>query len=316
MAVTRAVIDLGTNTILMVIGRLRTDGSVEILDDAHAIARLGQGVDAARRILPQTLDRVCAFLRSYVERALSFGAASIAAYGTSALRDAANQNQLIDRVRGEIGLELIALSGEEEARLTFTGAAFGLDLPGRYGVLDIGGGSTELAIGSAGVVEQSQSIDLGAVRLTERHFPALPPDSGQLQAARAAILQHLDQLFPYPAEIPLVGVAGTVTTLGALDRSLDRFDAQELNGHFLSLERVEALSDRLLSLSLEHICALPPVSEQRADIIGAGSLILRAFLRQNHCPGIIVSTRGLRYGLLLQALSPPLPASGPRGPRP
>ena len=298
-----AVIDLGTNTILMLTGRRRIDGSVELLDDAHAIARLGAGVDARRRILPEAIDRVCSFLSSYRDRARSLGADEIIAYGTSALRDAANKEEFIAHVRKEAGIELRELSGKDEARLTFTGAIFGLDLPCRYGVIDIGGGSTELAVGSVAHLERHQSVDVGAVRITERHFPRLPPTLRQRQTAEEAIQQVLVRFFPYPQDLPLVGVAGTVTTLGAIDKEIEEFDAKELNGHFLERSRIEELSDFLLSLSYDQIRAIPQVNEQRADIIGAGTLILRRALRQCKCPGLIVSTRGIRYGLLLQALS-------------
>jgi exopolyphosphatase/guanosine-5'-triphosphate,3'-diphosphate pyrophosphatase len=298
----QAAIDLGTNTVLMVTGRRADDGAVDILDDAHEIARMGKGVDEARRILPKTVDRVCAFLDGYRQRAEALGAGRIRAFGTSALRDAANKTEFIDEVRRQAGIELCELSGDEEARFTFAGAAFGLDLPPRYAVLDIGGGSTELAVGQAGSVEQSQSVDVGAVRVTERHFPVLPPDTGQRRAASAMIEELLADLFDLPPETPLVGVAGTVTTLGALDAGAPSFDATEIDGHLLSTAAAAALSDRLLALRHEEICALPQVSDQRADIIGAGSLILRTFLESRGLPGVTVSTRGIRYGLLLAML--------------
>lgn len=296
----RSVIDLGTNTVLMVTGRRREDGSLQILDDAHAIARLGKGVDAHRRIPPETVDRVCSFLCSYRDRARSLGASRVLAFGTSALRDAANREEFIDHVQRSVGIPLGVVSGADEASLTFTGAAFGLDLPSCYGVIDIGGGSTELALGTAGRVEQSQSVDMGAVRLTERHFPDLPPSSGQLRAARDAVQSSLDRLFPFPPEVPLVGVAGTVTTLAAIDKKIARFDADALNGHFLTVDRVDELSAHLLSLTYPQIRAIPQVNEQRADIISAGAIILSLALRQWKCPGLIVSTRGIRYGLLLR----------------
>ena len=296
----RAVIDLGTNTVLMVTGARREDGSLQILDDAHAIARMGKGVDAHRCILPETIDRVCTFLCSYRDRARFLGASQVLAFGTSALRDAANKEEFIDHVQRTVGIPLRVVSGADEAGLTFIGAGFGLDLPSRYGVIDIGGGSTELALGSADRIEQSQSADLGAVRLTERYFPDLPPDSGQQREARDAVQSSLDRLFPFPADVPLVGVAGTVTTLAAIDRGIARFDAEALNGHFLTVDRIDQLAQHLLSLPYPRIRSIPQVNEQRADIISAGSLILSRALRQWKCPGLIVSTRGIRYGLLLR----------------
>jgi exopolyphosphatase/guanosine-5'-triphosphate,3'-diphosphate pyrophosphatase len=299
----QSAIDLGTNTILMVTGRVRPDGSVEILDDAHEIARLGKGVDAGGRILPDTIDRVCRFLCGYRKRAKELGSERVRAFGTSALRDAANKDEFIAAAARE-DVELVELAGDQGARYTYAGAFFGLELPAaRYAVLDIGGGSTELALGTDGRVETSQSVDVGAVRVTERFFSHLPPDARQVLEAEAMIGPILDGLFALPADVALVGVAGTVTTLGALDTSTQSFDSRDLDGHRLLRPAVTALSERLLTMEHADIVALPQVSDQRADIIGAGALILRTFLGSRGLEQITVSTRGIRYGLLLDMLS-------------
>lgn len=290
----------------MVVGRRRSPrpDDIEILDDVHAIARLGQGVDAERHIQPEAIDRVCDCLLRYRERAAGVRATWIKAYGTSALRDAANKMEFIAAVAARTGVELVELSGAEEARLTFTGAAFGLDLPERYGVVDIGGGSTELALGPRdGMVEQSISVDVGAVRVSERFFPSLPPSPRQVALAKEMIAGVMAGLFEVSPRIPVVGVAGTVTTLGALDRGTERFDSAELDGHVLTRSRVAELSDLLLGSSLDEIRAFPQVTAQRADIITAGSLILRRFLEQSGLPAVTVSTKGIRYGLLQQMLA-------------
>lgn len=306
----QSAIDLGTNTVLMVTGRRRGPGAtpadVEILDDAHAIARLGKGVDAGRRILPETVDRACALLLEYRRRAERSGSGRLRAFGTSALRDAANKERFISAVAERAGVDLTELSGQEEAALTFTGAAFGLHLPDRYAVLDLGGGSTEVAIGDRRArVEASTSVNVGAVRVTERFFPGdgRPPTAAQRRQAEAMIAAALDDLPPLPLGIAIVGVAGTVTTLGALDKGLSTFDAESLNGYVLTTDAVARLCDRLLALTLEQIRALPPVSEQRADIIAAGALILRTYLERFGVSRLLVSTRGIRYGLLLEMLA-------------
>jgi len=287
----------------MVTGRLLADGTVDILDDAHEIGRLGKGVDASHRILPETMQRVCRLLADYRRRAQGLGAERVLAFGTSALRDAANKNEFI-AASAQVGVELAELSGQAEARHTFAGASFGLQLPdSHYAVLDIGGGSTELATGYAGTVEQSISVDVGAVRVTERCLPQLPPTAAQLKAARAMIAPRLAELFPLSSDRPVIGVAGTVTTLGALDAGAACFDTREIDGYQLSLDAVTRWSDQLLSMSHDGIRALPQVNEQRADIIGAGSLILRGFLESRNLAGITVSTRGIRYGLLLDMLT-------------
>ena len=299
---TQAIIDLGTNTILMVVGRLQADGKTEILADLHAIARLGKGVDAKGHILPETLERVGEFFQDYKKRALSLGADQISAFGTSALRDAANREDFIASIKRLSGIEVFTLSGREEARLTFAGAGFGIELPKCYCVLDIGGGSTELAYGSHGHVQQLASVDLGAVRITERHFDRLPPSSAQLEAARATIREQLGKLFTYPAGVALVGVAGTATTIGALASGVEDFNAASLNGHILPQSKVAEITAYLATLELERIRAIRQIHQQRADIITAGALILSTALDLFQCSELIVSTRGIRYGLLARAL--------------
>ena len=297
----RAVIDVGTNTVLMVIGRWGEDGDLEILEDAHAIARLGKGVDAKRRLTSASIDRVCGVLRDYRRRAEEVGAKSIIAYGTSAVRDAANRIDLIDQVRRQVGIELKVVPGGEEARLTWLGAGFGLPVPERFAVLDIGGGSTELAAGAAGHLLQSASVDVGAVRVTERCFGTLPPGLAERKKATAFIDDVLGQLFDYPDGLDLVGVAGTATTLAAVDMEEEDFQAEAINGHFLSTDRVGTLAEHLLGLDVEAIRAIPQIHSQRADIIAAGALILHRALLRFDRPGLTVSTRGIRYGLLLES---------------
>jgi exopolyphosphatase/guanosine-5'-triphosphate,3'-diphosphate pyrophosphatase len=299
-----SAIDLGTNTILMATGHLDAEGTLQILDDAHAIARLGRGVDAAGVIQDETAARVCGLLLSYRERARSFGANTIRAFGTSALRDSANKEAFVARVWRETGIELTEISGHVEARLTFAGAAFGLDLPRCYAVLDIGGGSTELAAGCGDALTASASVDIGAVRVTERCFPELPPTAAAIEKATHMIEQAFEGLFELPTACDaIVGVAGTVTTLGALDAGIERFDAEELNGHYLDRDRVADLAATLMARSLEEIISIPQVTEQRADIISAGALILRTFFDRYPFAGMTVSTRGIRYALLNKMLS-------------
>jgi len=304
-----AAIDLGTNTILMVVGRrirddLAQDDQVEILDDAHVIARMGKGVDEHRRVQPETIDRVCQFLRNYRIRAEALGAQRVCAFGTSALRDAANQAQVIEAAGQQAGVDLVEVSGLDEARLTFQGAAFGLQVPSRYAVIDIGGGSTEVAVGTAvGQVDASQSVDVGAVRVTERFFSQLPPTPQQIAQAREMILAILADLPVSARDVALVGVAGTVTTLGAIDTQAPTFDAASINGHVLSLDAVRDIAGRLLSLPHEQIQSIPQISDQRADIISAGALILQLYMELSGHEQLIVSTRGIRYGLLLDMLA-------------
>ena len=298
-----SVIDIGTNTILMVTGMLDSDGGVRIAGDEHSIARLGRGVDAQRMIATETFDRVAQLLVRYRSIAKSLGSRRIVAFGTSALRDAANAAVFIEEMRRRVRLDIEVLSGDDEARLTYSGALFGLQ-PAceRSAVLDIGGGSTELALGDGSDVRRSCSLDIGAVRVSERYLATLPAARASVDEAARWCDDGLAGLFDVPAGTKLVGVAGTVTTLGAIDAGLERFDADELNGHRLSLAAVEATIDRLTTLTVGEIAAIPQITEGRADIILGGSLILRATMMRLAIAEVIVSTRGVRYGVLLREL--------------
>lgn len=298
----KAAIDLGTNTALMVIGR-RAGDRIDLLADEHAIVRLGQGVDAQGQLSPQAMDRACRQLVIYAARARSLGATHIAAWGTSALRDATNRTVLIERIEGACGIELRPLSGEQEAHLTFRGAAWGFDISSTYAVVDIGGGSTEIAWGSADQLQHGASFDIGAVRLSERFFPLLPPTASQIERARSTVVAALRPLPALPDGIPLLGVAGTAIVLAALDAQSEDFADPNLNGHYLSAQRIHSLCEDLLELDYEELSSRPAIGTARADIIGAGALILREVVQKSECPGIVVSRRGIRYALLEAMLS-------------
>lgn len=297
-------IDIGTNTVLMATVQILSDGTTRVLGDEHAIARLGKGVDAHRRIDDDAVERVATVLRRYRGVATSLGAERIVCFGTSALRDASNREDFIEQIRARTGCEVTVLSGDEEARYTFSGALFGLDdfidASAPCAVLDIGGGSTELAVGTrAGGVVQSMSIDIGAVRLTERFFAAAPPAPTELSLARHWTESLVASMFDLPSSATLIGVAGTVTTLGALASGHDRFDENLLNGYRLTSEAIAQWVGRLSAMRLDDIRALKGVHPERADILLGGAIILDAAIARLRVDSIMVSTRGVRYGMAL-----------------
>ncbi len=298
----QAAIDLGTNTALMVIGR-RRGNRLEILADLHAVVRLGQGVDAHGLLASEAMDRASLQIRTYAQKARELGAQRVCAWGTSALRDAANRELLIERVARESQIELRPLSGEDEAVLTFLGAGGSLAQPIPYGVIDIGGGSTEVALGTPEHMQFSQSYDVGSVRLSERYFNSLPPNKGAVEQANHHAAEAFKNLPVISPQMPLLGVAGTAMVLAALDAKKNRFDDPDLDGYYLSADRIEGLCQDVLDQDYAELCTQPAIGTARANIIGAGALILRACVRQTGCPGISVSLRGLRYGLLEQMFS-------------
>lgn len=292
-----AAIDLGTKSILMVIGQ-RTEQGIGIIADEHAIVRLGEGVDAQGFLSQEAMDRACRQITVYAEIARRLGVQTIAAWGTSALRDAVNRQVLIERVFNESQIKLHPLSGDQEALFTFRGAQFGKKYPEHYAVIDIGGGSTEIALGSQSDLQFSLSLDMGSVRLSERFFYQLPPNPKALTQARKQIEAALSTLPPIASDLPIIAVSGTPLVLAALDKGKDRFNEPSLDGHYLHTERVRQMSNELLEMDYPSLCNLPPIGSERADGIGAGGLILSTFLDRCKQRGVCVSLRGLRYGLL------------------
>jgi exopolyphosphatase/guanosine-5'-triphosphate,3'-diphosphate pyrophosphatase len=300
-------IDIGTNTILMLVADVTPDGTVSPVRDEQVIARLGKGVDAHRRITSETSDRVLRFLQDYKAISESLHSEKIIACGTSALRDASNTREFIRFVKEKLGLEITVLSGEQEAELTYRGAvsefsSLGADQP--LAVLDIGGGSTELTTGIGASVTGTVSLDLGCVRLTERVLLSSPPTTPALNHAISEVREAVLSLPLLSPQIRLIGVAGTVTTLAAIDLKLESYVRSRVSGHFLTIEAIELVFNRLKSHTLEQMAReFPQIESGRADIILAGIVILVESMRRFGVRGITVSDRGLRYGMAQREFS-------------
>jgi len=291
----------------MLVADVAADGTVSPVRDEQVIARLGKGVDANRRITAETSDRVLRFLQDYKAISESLHSEKIIACGTSALRDASNSREFIRFMKEKLGLEITVLSGEEEADLTYRGAvsefsSLGADQP--LAVLDIGGGSTELTTGIGASVTGTVSLDLGCVRLTERILQSSPPTSPALNNAISDVREAVLSFPQLPPQIRLIGVAGTVTTLAAIDLKLESYDRSRVSGHFLTIEAIEQVFNKLRSHTLERMAReFPQIESGRADIILAGIMILMESMRRFDVRGITVSDRGLRYGMALREFS-------------
>lgn len=299
---TTAAIDIGTNTVLLLVGTIGTDGRIEVLHDEVQAPRLGQGVDAARRLAPASIIRVLRVLSEYRSIVETLHPDRMLVVATSAVRDAVNRQEFIDRVREATGWDVRVLTGSEEAEWTFAGTVSGSPQPGRALVLDIGGGSTELSVGIGQQPSFHTSIDIGAVRLTERLMPSTPPRPLELAAARAEITAHLATI---PADTFTNGiayaVAGTPTTLAAHCAGLRTFDRTVVDGYELSRSAVEGVLQHLALLTPVEIRKLGSHFEGREDVITAGTLILSQVMDHFGLERIRVSVRGLRYGALLAA---------------
>jgi exopolyphosphatase/guanosine-5'-triphosphate,3'-diphosphate pyrophosphatase len=295
-----ATIDVGTNTVLLLVAERRGAGFEPILERAE-ITRLGRGVDATGRLDPAAIRDTCAVLGEYARAARELGAPVVACVATSAARDAANGSEFFAAALAEAGLRPEIIPGDEEARLVWTSAWRDFGRPGEaLAVLDVGGGSTELSFGDGPQPRGHASLQIGAVRLTERHVRGDPPPTAEVEALRGAAR---DAVRPFAAMglVPggrLVGVAGTVTTLAAVAQALPRYDAERVHGSTLSLADIERLAGTLAALTVRERAALPGMEPKRADVIVAGALIVAEAMRATGHDRLTVSDRGVRWGLL------------------
>jgi exopolyphosphatase / guanosine-5'-triphosphate,3'-diphosphate pyrophosphatase len=287
------VVDLGTNSTRLLVAEV-DDGHVEEVARHTQITRLGEGVDERRKLLPLPIARVRNVLADYRRELEELGAERVLAIGTSAIRDAENGEAFLGEVEWSYGFATRLLSGSDEAQLTRRGVANGRELGDDTLVLDVGGGSTELI-----TARERTSLDLGSVRLTERHIHSDPPTDEELEAAARAVRDELPSLEPDGA----IGVAGTITTLAALE--LGGYDPQRVHGYRLSREGVGAQLDRLASLPLAQRRELAGLEPERAPVIVAGAVIVREVLDRYGLAGLEVSERDILHGAALEAAALP-----------
>jgi exopolyphosphatase/guanosine-5'-triphosphate,3'-diphosphate pyrophosphatase len=298
---TIATIDIGTNTVLLLVATVDTRGSLRTLAYEQRIPRLGRGVDARRILQPEAISRVVHVLREYTDIIKRYAVDHVLVCGTSAVRDALNRLELVDAIHRETGYHLEVLSGDDEAVWTYRGAISGLGHAGSAVVLDIGGGSTELIVGDGRTIGQRTSIDVGSVRLTERFFKSDPPAPSEIQEASAMIDTSLkDSNLHLPDGAQWVGVAGTVTTLVLVAQGKTSFAVEGVTNTILSHSDVHAMFGRFAALRASDIRKISAVLEGRADVILAGTLVLRKIMERYQIPMITVSERGLRYGLAIR----------------
>ena len=298
-------IDIGTNTALLLIADLEPEsGTINPLYHQQTIVRLGKNVDAEKIIDQAALQRLIACLSEYRQISDQHNAEEIIAAGTSALRDAQNHHEVISEVAREAGITIRCIAGHEEAELTFFGAVAGMsNIPALFTVIDIGGGSTEISIGSTTALEKSVSLNIGSVRLTERLFTTLPPPQHEVDAAKKHINDLLtSSLLPFfAARDHVYGVAGTLTTIAQVSQGLKHFDALKVHNYPLSFNEVHTFLEKLKESSLEQIIHLG-IPDGRADVITMGTLILHQFMRLLGVAEIRVSIQGLRFGIAQQEL--------------
>ncbi|MFJ8362988.1 exopolyphosphatase [Streptomyces sp. NPDC093984] len=304
-----AAIDCGTNSIRLLVADADPDtGELVDLERRMTIVRLGQGVDRTGRLAPEALERTFAACREYAEVIGKHGAERVRFVATSASRDAENRDEFVRGVVDILGVEPEVISGDQEAEFSFTGATRELmgrtDLATPFLVVDIGGGSTEFVVGD-GHVRAARSVDIGCVRMTERHLVrdgvvADPPTEEQIAAIRSDIEAALDlaeQTVPLREAHTLVGLAGSVTTVSAIAQDLPEYDSTRIHHSRISHDRVREITSALLHSTHAERAAIPSMHPGRVDVIGAGALVLLAIMERIDATEVVVSEHDILDGI-------------------
>jgi exopolyphosphatase/guanosine-5'-triphosphate,3'-diphosphate pyrophosphatase len=298
-----AGIDIGTLTCRLLIAELSSIGHLKELKSDRRILRLGESVDQERRLQVDAMERVLATLTEWRRVIDDLQAYAITVVATSAVRDAANRGEFLDRVKREAGLEVEVITGEEEARRTMLGIRSGL----RSGVadmlaLDIGGGSTEFIRDRRDKPPIVHSMDIGVVRLSERILRHDPPTVGEVDQAREWVRSETEDAvrdMPWLTEMAFVGTAGTITTLAAMAQQLPAYEPARIQNYTLTLETVKNLEQQLLSRPKDHRRGMPGLESGREEVIVAGTLILSTVMERLGHHEVLVSDLGLREGVLI-----------------
>ncbi|MEU7878817.1 Ppx/GppA phosphatase family protein [Microbispora bryophytorum] len=301
-----AAIDCGTNSVRLLIADISGDELTDV-ERRMEIVRLGQDVDRTGRLAPEALERTFTAMRGYaklIREQAPDGPVPVRVVATSATRDAANRADFVSGVRDVFGVEPEVVTGDEEARLSFTGATRGLARAGAEAetpclVVDIGGGSTEFVVGSRSV-EGALSVDIGCVRLTERHLRDDPPSAATVEAAVAdieAAMDRVEESVPVRTARTLVGLAGSVTTVAGIALDLPAYDPARIHHSRIPAERVHEVSARLLRMTHDERAAIPVMHPGRVDVIGAGALILDRIVRRYGFSEVVVSEHDILDGI-------------------
>ena len=301
-----AALDVGTNTVLMLVVEAASGGAIAPLAELARITRLGAGVERTGMLDPAAAARTLETIAEFVEQARALGAQRFLTAATSALREAHDGAEFIARVGARCAIELNVISGEEEAALNYQAALGGLHLAPAQPLLiiDIGGGSTEFIAAQPGQPLRLASLPIGSVRLTERLVRHDPPTPAERVEIIAAIDSQLGALaWPKISPAVTVGVAGTVTTIAALALNLVSYDAARVHGAVLGRAQIQTTVARLLSLTTAQRRRLPTMVEGRADVICAGGLILERALSWFAQDELVASDQGVRWGLVYRELA-------------
>ncbi|TMK69502.1 MAG: Ppx/GppA family phosphatase [Actinobacteria bacterium] len=307
-SVTRvAAVDLGTNSTRLLVADVE-DGDIQDVVRETRVTRLGEGVDARGKLLPLPIARVRNVLTDFRRTIETLGAERTLAIATSAIRDADNGESFLGEIEWSYGFATRLLTGHDEALLTFRGVTSDRRVADRTVIVDLGGGSTELVAADEDGVRWHDSLDMGSVRLTERFLHSDPPTGSELDACANAVRALLAERVPdgvRAAASTAIGVAGTITSVAALDLELDDYDREQVHGHVLTLDALERQLERLASIPVEERRGIRPLDPERAPVIVAGVAIVREIVDFLGLDAIEVSERDILDGAALAALDLP-----------
>ena len=294
-----AAVDCGTNSLRLLVADVQGRDKSDVHREMRVV-RLGEGVDRTGELAPAALERTRVALADYAETCRRLGVEATRMVATSATRDARNRSEFTGMVEQVLGVAPEVVSGSQEAALSFDGATRDLDpAQGPFLVLDIGGGSTEFVLGTDHV-QEALSVDVGCVRLTERHLHDDPPTVEQVRAAQADVQAALDRVL---AQVPVdrartaVGLAGSVTTVAALALGLPAYDAERIHLSRVTARQVREVTRALLAQTRQERAALPVMHPGRVDVIGAGALVLCAVVERLQLPEVLVSEADILDGI-------------------
>jgi exopolyphosphatase / guanosine-5'-triphosphate,3'-diphosphate pyrophosphatase len=302
-----AVVDMGTNSTRLLVADV-VDGRVSEVERRSTVTRLGRGVDTSRQLAAEAIEDVCRTVGEYIEAYQSLGVERVTAIATSAVRDAANSGAFLAELRERFALDARILEGAEEARLVYLGAFTERPAADSTLVVDIGGGSTEVVVGSGGDVGFHTSLQAGTVRHTERYLRTDPPAPGELEELASDVRSLIDAELAGEAIAAAsegIAVAGTPTSLAAIDQELDPYDPERVHGYRLPLESVQRMCSMLSSKPLEERLQVTGLHPGRAPTIVAGVVILIQVMRAFGLKEIEVSEHDILYGAALEAARAP-----------
>lgn len=290
-----AGIDIGTNTILMLIADVFDDGKIVPIGDYHAIARLGEGLKQTGNISEEALNRGLEILKNFKKEIVRHSVDKVFCVGTSALRDAKNSLSVIEKIESETGLKVKVIDGQFEAYLSFIGT---IESDEYSIVFDIGGGSTEIIAGENNQISFRKSFDFGVVKLTEQFIESHPPDEITIKTMKNEISKHFSLIQSNIVKGKIYAVAGTPTTIAAVVLGLKEYDRNKVHNYVLTLNDIRQTLSLFLTLSIDEIISKLHIPPLRADVITAGTIILETFCEYFNLDSVIVSDKGLRYGVV------------------